>query len=338
MKTFKKILKFTSIFLILLFAGIIGYVYSLTFTSQGRLDWGQALTLRLFKPNVGIEDIKKMNVEQRRQLLSGIPINGKVASIDSLKITSDSLQIFIFKPKNLPPNSPIIVDFHGGGFTTPWSNLSQNYALNYANKFNKIVVGVDYRVAPENPFPIPQNDCYATLKWVIENAKKIGGNANEIIVIGESSGGTLAAAVAQRAKMEGLSNIKFLILDCPSVDLPFKYESFKKYSTGYFLEKSDIEFAYASYLPNPKDCSNPYALPIFDKNLTGLPPTYIITAEFDPLKDQAIAYLEELKKANVKTYYKELKGMLHVMPGPFNEKERDKMYFEVAEAMKKHVK
>lgn len=331
---FKRILKYISLFLVILMIGVVGYVYSLTFTPEGRLDWGQALFAKFMSGQGGIEALKKMNLEQRRQLFSNIPYPD-ISSVDSLKITSDSLQIYIFKPKNVPANSPIVIYYHGGGFVFPWTTISEARARKYAIAFNKIVVGVDYRVAPENPFPISNNDCYETFKWVINNGLSFGGNPDKIMVIGESAGATLAAGVAQRAREDSFTNIKFQALDCPAVDLPFKYESYKKLNKVY--DKGGSQFTIDSYLPKLEDRSNEKALPLY-ANLSGLPPAFVITYQFDVLKDQGLAYAEKLKMAKVPTRYLEVKGMLHGIPGPFNEKDRDKVTSLIAEEVKKYLK
>jgi acetyl esterase len=196
---------------------------------------------------------------------------------------------------------------------------------------------VDYRVAPENPFPVPNNDCYATFQWTIENIQKYGGNPNQIIVAGESAGGTMAALVAQRARDEGLTNIKYQILDCPVTDNPFKYDSYQKLNRGFLLEEEEIEYAINSYLPNKEDNTNPNAWPLHAKTLMGLPPTYIVTNEFDPLKDSGKAYAQRLKQEQVTTIHKEMKGMLHCMIGPFNVTDANKLYAEIAKEALKYV-
>ena len=334
MKNVLKFLKYLGAIALLLVLCITGYMYSLTFTPFGRMDWGQALFNKLMNAQAPVETLKKMNLEQRRQVFSKIPYPD-FANIDSLKITSDSLKIYIFKPENVPANSPIVIYYHGGGFVFPWTTISESNARRYAIAFNRIVVGVDYRVAPENPFPIPNNDCYATFKWVIDNGRSFGGNPDKLIVVGESAGGTLAGYVAQRARNEGLTNIKFQVLDCPAVDLPFEYESYKKLSKAY--DNGGTQFTIDSYLPKLEDRNNKKIFLLY-ADLSGLPPAFIITYEFDVLKDQELAYHEKLKIAKVPTRYLEMKGMLHAIQGPFNEKDRDKVKSLVVEESKKYLK
>lgn len=335
MKIFKPIL----VLLLTVFLIAVGYIYSLTFRPEGRLDWGQALFLKLVGDNdEQIKLLKKMNVEQRSHFIDAVPINTKGCDIDTLKITKDSLTVFIFKPKKTTKNSPVIVYFHGGAFVLPWTNLSVTYATRLAQSFNAIVVGVDYRVAPEHPFPTPNNDCYATLLWTIQNIEKWNGNPNKLIVAGESAGATLATTVAIKAKNEHISNIKFQILDCPVAYIPLKSDAYQKFKSGYFLEEAEILFGIESYLPSKADYANPLAMPYHSDSLSKLPPAFVITCEFDPLRDTGRDYAKKLTGAKILTIHKEMKGMLHCMPGPFNEKDRTALYDEVAKEVNKSIK
>lgn len=334
-----KILKYISILLLTILIGVVGYIYSLTFTPQGRLDWGQAVFIKM----QGNQDeatavIKKMSVEQRSHVIDAIELNTTGFNIDTLKITNDSLKIYVFKPQNLSQNSPVVIYYHGGGFILPWTNLSVTYAMRLANSLNAVVVAVDYRVAPEHPFPTANNDCYATLLWTIENIAKWGGNPNQIIVAGESAGATLATTVAIKAKKEHLSNIKYQILECPVTYLPLKTPTYEKLKRGYFMEEPEMLYAVESYLPNKADYTNPLALPYYADSLSNLPPAYVVTCEFDPIKDTGRDYAKKLQDAKVQTIHNEVKGMAHCIPGPFNEKDRTELYAEIAKESQKYVK
>ena len=326
-----KIFKIILFFILTIFLISSGYIFSLTFRPEGRLNWGQALFLKLAGDNdEQIELLKKMTVQQRSHFTDAVLINTKGLNIDTLKITKDSLTVFVYKPLNLPKNSPVVVYFHGGAFVLPWTNVSVTYATRLAQSFNAIVVAVDYRVAPENPFPTPNNDCYAALLWTIQNIEKWEGNPNQLIVAGESAGATLATTVAIKAKNEHLTNIKFQILDCPVAYIPFKSDSYKKFRRGYFLEEAEMLFGVKSYLPNVADYVNPLAMPYYADNLSNLPPAFVITCEFDPLRDSGRDYAKKLTKAKIPVLHKEIKGMLHCIPGPLNEKDRTELYNEIA--------
>lgn len=312
--------------------GIVGYVYFLTFTPQGRLNWGQAVFLKFTAgDNVSemADRIKRMTVLERSHFIDQMPINLAEVSVDTLKITSDSLTTYIFKPENFDKNSPVIIYYHGGAFVLPWTNLSVSYATRLSKLYHAIVVAVDYRVAPEHSFPIPNNDCFATFLWTISTIEKWGGNPDNIIVAGESAGATFASLVAIKAKQQNLTNIKYQILECPATYAPFKTTAYQKYRIGYYLQEPEMQYALESYLPNEADRTNPLAFPFYSDSLANLPPAYIITCEFDPLKDTGKDFAEKLKKAKVQTIYKEMKGMVHCIPGPFNEKDRANLYNEI---------
>lgn len=331
-----KILKYISILLFTILIGVVGYIYSLTFTPHGRLNWGQALFLKMGDGAVGqIEQLKKMSVSERAHTADAVAVNLDGLHIDTLKITKDSLTTYIFKPKKLAKNSPVVVFFHGGGFTLPWTNISAVGASRFSRVFNTIVVAVDYRVAPEHPFPMPNNDCYATLLWTIANIKDWGGNPNQIILAGGSAGATLAATVAIKAMRQHLTNIKYQILDCPVTYLPFQTDSYQKLKSK---NQEAEKYALESYLPNIADRSNPLALPYLADSLSNLPPTYIVTCEFDPIKDTGRDYAIKLKNAKVPVIHQEMKGMIHSMAGPFNEKDRTELCAEIAKASQKYVK
>jgi acetyl esterase len=332
MKTFKKILKFVGIFLFLSIIGIIGYVYSLTYTPYGRMDWRQAAFAKLISLNsVSEEQLSKMTLEDYRKMLPSGPLE-PVKNIDTIKITRDSLVVYIFKPKELSANAPIVIYYHGGGWFMPFSNLSDATARQYCNRFKAIIVALDYRTAPKYPFPTHINDSYSAFKWVVENAQKIGGNPDKIVVIGESAGGNIATVICQKAKNEGLKNIKYQILFCPSTDVgnPQKYPSIKKFGAGYIPSKSEYDFVTKRIIQVEKNGQNPELAPMLANNLVGLPPAFVITAEFDPLHDEGFAYAQRLENDGVKTKYKDLKGCMHVIAGPFMDDIRNQLNDEIS--------
>jgi acetyl esterase len=339
MKTLKKTLKFIGLFLILSAIGIIGYIYSLTFTPYGRMDWRQAVFAKLVSfDTITEEQLAKMTLEDFRKFIPEMPLE-PVKSIDTLKITNDNLNLFIYKPVGLSTNAPIVIYYHGGGWYQPFNNLSNSLARQYANHFKAIIVAVDYRTAPKYPFPTHINDSYNTFKWVLENGQKIGGNPERIAVIGESAGGNIATVICQKAKNDGFTNIKYQVLFCPSTDIghPSSYSSNKKF-TGILLDAATMNFVYKQVTKIDENGSNPELSPLLAPSLSGLPPAFVITAEFDPLHDEGLAYAQRLEKEGVPTKYKELKGCIHVMAGPFMEEKSNQLNNEIALELEKAFK
>ncbi len=143
-----KTIKYISLIALVTIIGVVGYIYYLTFTPHGRLNWGQAVFLKLAATDDVAERLKKMTILERSHFIDAMPINLEGISVDTLKITKDSLTTYIFRSKNFNQDSPIVVYFHGGAFVLPWTNLSVSYASRLSRLYNAIVVAVDYRVAP----------------------------------------------------------------------------------------------------------------------------------------------------------------------------------------------
>lgn len=339
MKKTLKIIKYFSLSILVLALILVCYIYSLTFTPYGRMDWRQAAFAKLVSFDTKTEEqLTKMTLEEYRNMIPPMPLE-PVGSIDTLHITQDSLPLFIYKPVGLSPNAPIVIYYHGGGFFQPFGSLSNAYARQYANRFKAVIVAVDYRTAPQHPFPTHVNDCYNTFKWVVENAQIIGGNPQKIAVVGESAGGNIATVITQKAKKDGFTNIKYQVLFCPSTDIghPSSYPS-TNFFEGYLLDTAQINFVYKYITKTNENGLNPELSPLLAPSLSGLPPAFVITAEFDPLHDEGLAYAQRLEKEGVLTKYKDLKGCIHVMAGPFMENELNALNAEIASALEKAFK
>ena len=268
-----------------------------------------------------LEEMKKTtNFEEYRK--TGPPaIPFPVADVTRIKITSDSIPVSVFNPAH-EKGLPIIVYFHPGGFIAPLTKGMEYMAWNDAKKFKAIVFAVDYRVAPEHKFPAAFNDSYNSFKWIIDHGIEFGGDTSRIIIMGISAGANLTAAVCQKAKQEGIGQkIKLQVMNSPVVDKPANadlYPSMQQNANGYMLTKVGVLFALETYA-DQKYHNDPAYAPILAKNLSGLPPAVIITAEFDPLRDQGMAYADRLRKAGVKVWYQCFGGEIHcLIPAPDN--------------------
>jgi len=200
----------------------------------------------------------------------------------------------------------VLVYFHGGAFFLGSLNTHDHVARELANATGCVVVSVGYRLAPENAFPAGLNDCYAVVKWVVahgaEPSDGIGWDGRTLAVAGDSSGGTFAAAVAAMAHDEGLNCITHQVLYYPSLDLDFdaeRYESLKTNAVGYGLETAGLKPFNAFYIDSGANPADPLVSPIKRQNLAGLPPAFIVTAEYDPLRDEGEIYARKLADAGV---------------------------------------
>ena len=163
-----------------------------------------------------------------------------------------------------------------------------------------MIVSVDYRLAPEHPYPASLDDCYAALEWAAANAAELEGDAARIAVGGDSAGGNLAAVVAQKARDEGGPAIGFQLLVCPVTDSDFETQSYRERGIDeYLLSREMMEWFWAHYLGPDGDARDPRMAPLRAESLEGLPTAHIVVAGYDPLLDEGVAYAERLEQAGV---------------------------------------
>jgi acetyl esterase len=206
---------------------------------------------------------------------------------------------------------PAIVYFHGGGFVMGDLDTHDALCRTLANESGCRVFSVNYRLAPEFPFPAAVDDCFAAVKWVEDNATELEIDPNDIAVAGDSAGGNLAAAMCLLAKANKDSpHIAFQMLFYPSIALTRDLLT-RPFGTGYRLDDRAIQWFYSHYMPAGADAMDERLSPIAGKAVSGLPPAYILTAGFDPLRDEAIAYAAKLKAAGVSVTHVDYPTMIH---------------------------
>jgi acetyl esterase len=169
---------------------------------------------------------------------------------------------------------------------------------------------VDYRLAPETPFPGPLEDCYAALLYLAEEGAGLGFDVTRLAVAGDSAGGNLAAAVALLARERRGPHLAFQALLYPMTDPQCGRESMQQYADGYFLTRDSVYWFWSCYLPR-HELENPLAAPLCTADLTGLPPATIVSAEYDPLRDQVEAYAARLREAGIPVIGRRYLGMIH---------------------------
>jgi acetyl esterase/lipase len=190
---------------------------------------------------------------------------------------------------------PLIVNFHGGGFVAGDPKQSEWWCSSIAHEVRAVVVSVDYRLAPEHPYPAAPEDCYAATAWAVERSADLGADGSRLAVMGDSAGGNLAAVVAVMARDRGGPPIALQVLVYPAVDHVNSYPSEVENGSAPMLGTADLKAA-PLYCPGHE--SEPYASPLFAEH-TGLAPAFIQTAQHDPLRDQGGAYAAALRAAGV---------------------------------------
>ena len=210
---------------------------------------------------------------------------------------------------------PLLVYFHGGGWVVGSVAVSDPFCRALANASGCAVVSVEYRLAPEDRFPAAADDAYAATRWSADHAADLGIDASRIAVGGSSAGGNLAAVVALMARERGTPSIAFQLLHVPVVDHDFDTPSYRANGAGFGLTLKGMRWFWDLYAPDPKMRDEPYASPLRAKDLSGLPPAHVVTAECDPLRDEGKAYATRLQKAGVAATYVEYPGMVHGFTG-----------------------
>ena len=228
------------------------------------------------------------------------------AVIDTAVATpAGAVPVRVYRPTDADAH-PVLAYFHGGAFFLGSLNTHDHVARELANATGCTVVSVGYRLAPEHAFPAGLTDCYAVVRWVAEHGRETGNgidwDGRTLAIAGDSSGGTFVAAVTAMAADDGFDGITHQVLYYPSLDLDFdveRYPSLRTNAVGYGLETAGLKPFNAFYISSGADPADPLVSPIKRANLSGLPPALIVTAEFDPLRDEGELYGRNLAKAGV---------------------------------------
>ena len=222
------------------------------------------------------------------------------------------IPIRIYTPRGSAPFGALVY-FHGGGWVVGNIEMTDQPCRMLTNAAGCVTVSVDYRLAPEHKFPAGPEDCYAATRWVAENAAVLGCDGARIAVGGTSAGATLATATALMARDRGGPKIAYQLLVYPATRRELNTPSHKQFATDgyYILSRADMEWFWGHYLASEADAANPYACPARARTLAGLPPALVITAEFDPLRDEGEAYAARLKEEGVATVLRRYDGVTH---------------------------
>ncbi len=263
---------------------------------------------------MGLPPAHTVSPEEARINLNARPRSPgpEMAKVEDRVIPGDGpdIPVRIYTPHGSGP-FPGMVWFHGGGWVVGNLDTADGNARHVAAGAGCVVVSVGYRLAPEDKFPAAADDSYAATRWVAENAASIGVDPARIAVGGDSAGGNLAAVVSLMARDRGGPPLVFQLMVYPATERNFETESCRENADGYLLTTDSMKWFWAHYLSSEEDVANPYAAPMAADDLTGLPPALVITAEFDPLRDEGEAYGRRLQEAGVPATNSRYDGMIH---------------------------
>jgi acetyl esterase len=264
----------------------------------------------------GVPPFEQMTVPQAREAARGyVELAGEpqaVASVENRFVpgpTAD-IPVRVYTPQGDGPRGGIVF-FHGSGWVIANIEICDAAVRSLANSTGCVVVSVNYQKAPEHKFPVPFDDCWAATTWAYANAAELGIDPARFAVAGDSAGGNLAAAVSLRARDEGGPPIAFQILVYPAVDYGWDTPSAVENAEGYGLGRETMRWFWNHYVNSPADADDPLVSPLRAEDLSGLPPAFVATAEFDPLRDDGERYAERLREAGVPVTYTCYDGMIH---------------------------
>jgi acetyl esterase len=270
---------------------------------------------------MGLPPFETLGLEEGRQVVESVrnfmvPAED-VASIEDFSIPGPEgdIGLRMYRPE-AEGLLPAVFYFHGGGFCAGSLDLVDPICRLLANRSGCVVISVDYRLAPEHPYPAGVTDAYVAIAWVGAYGESFGVDTSRLAVVGDSAGATLAAAACMLIRDKGLGEpeIKIQMLLCPVTDLvKFETPSHQEFGEGYFLTTAMMRAWKDSYLSGGDETSvfDPYCSPIRDPNLDHLPPAIIITAEYDPLRDEGEAYGQLLLLNGVMSEVRREEGMIH---------------------------
>ncbi|HMM76025.1 MAG TPA: alpha/beta hydrolase [Gammaproteobacteria bacterium] len=258
----------------------------------------------------GVKSFEQMSIADARALIDTFPSLQNppepVAAVEELALAGVPLRVYT--PERA--NGAAILYTHGGGWIGGNLAVCDEPARALANETGAVVVATSYRLAPEAHFPAQPDDVLAALRWLLANAARLGVDPRRIALVGDSAGGQLMAVTAIRARDADIP-LAAQVLIYPVVDRRSKGASKRDYADGYLITRAAVDWFWDHYLAAPADIEHPLASPLNAKDLSGLPPALILTAEYDPARDEAIEYGEALRKAGNELRHVPLPGLIH---------------------------
>jgi len=264
--------------------------------------------------SLGLMDVDDKEPREVRELLrvATLPSAVEVATVDDITVDGRDgpIPARVYRP-GYAEALPLVVYFHGGGWVIGDLDTHDDICRRLADAVPCAVLSVGYRLAPEDPFPAAVHDAVDATRWAAEHADELGADGGRVAVAGDSAGGNLAAVVAIDARDSGGPDLAAQLLVYPATDHEFESPSMIENATGYFLEVPRMKWFYGHYLPDPSDAADWRVSPARAASLAGLPPALVITAQYDPLRDQGRAYAERLAADGTGAEVSNYDGLFH---------------------------
>jgi acetyl esterase len=249
--------------------------------------------------------------ESRVALLRQTAIAGGAQPIGAVRdLPVGALSARLYVPTDAPPQGPLLVFFHGGGWVSGDLDTHDPTCRFLAERSGVRVLSTDYRLAPEHTFPAAYDDAVAAYRWVVEHAESVGADRDRLAVGGDSAGGTLAATTAIVAAREGLPLARQLLI-YPGTDMSGDTDSRRLFGKGLFLTQRYMDQVKVAYAPDPATWTSPEASPLLADLPPGLAPAYVATAGFDPLRDEGEGYARKLVDAGVEVELRRFHNQIH---------------------------
>jgi acetyl esterase len=259
----------------------------------------------------GSVDESRALLEQGRHLVSGKPIEPVSVREIAVPTADGDVPATLYTPVGLPERSGLLVFFHGGGWVLG-NRASHDNAVRFLAKHAGVrVLSVEYRLAPEHPFPAATADALAAFEYAYAKASDLGADPARIAVGGDSAGGNLAAVTAQQAVRNGGPAPAFQLLICPGTDFSRRYRSQDLFAEDFFLTDKDMKWFEGHYVPEGADLTDPRLSPMCADDVSGLPAALVVTAGFDPLRDEGEAYAKKLRDAGVQVTLRRHEDLIH---------------------------
>ncbi len=258
--------------------------------------------------------ITQMSPVEARQMMRALALaDGEPEPVaDIADATIAGVPVRVYRPDGAPAaGAPCLAWIHGGGFVIGDLETADTTSRKLANRTGAVVISVDYRLAPEHPFPAAPDDCLAVLRSLVSEPEQVGIDASRIAVGGDSAGGNLSAVSAISARDEGIA-LRHQLLVYPVTDLTMSFPSIEENGEGYLLTAESMRWFHDHYVgTSASDAKDPRVSPYWADDVSAVAPATVITAEFDPLRDEGNAYAERLREAGVAVEHRQFDGQIH---------------------------